>query len=189
MRIAPQSGTTRTGRPYLLRSPEPDEAEHVLDFLRQQARESYRNLLRGPEHFERMTADDEARFLTGVIAHPVNFMLSAVVDGRLAGNLGITVEPYPCAQHVGQLGVGLLQEFHGEGLGTAMLRHGLATAEQVGIWNVQLRVRTFNAPAIRLYEAAGFERAGTLRQTALIDGEWLDEYLYQWLAPSCMERD
>lgn len=182
MRIAAVSGTTRAGASYLLRSPEPDEAEVMLDFLRQQARESYRNLVWGPEHFERMTADEEARILAGFLEHPTNFLLAAYVDGRLAGNLGLNADPFPCASHSGQLGMGLLEEFHGQGLGKALLALALEEAERAGLWNVRLRVRTFNEPAIRLYESQGFERVGTLRAIAHIDGAYCDEYLYQRVA-------
>ncbi len=183
MRLVPQEGTTRAGLAYVLRSPEVDEAEEVLDFLRQQARESYRFLMNGPEHFERMTADDEALILRRFLEHPRSFLMVVGVGGRMAGLLGITAEPYPCASHVGVLGMGLLREHHGQGLGKAMLEAALQAAAAAGLWNVQLKVRTFNEPAIRLYESAGFERVGTLRRAAFIDGEWCDEHLYQRLAP------
>ncbi len=56
-----------------------------------------------------------------------------------------------------------------------------AEAERVGVWNLSLRVRTFNTPAIALYEHAGFFRVGTMQAAALIEGLPEDEHIYQRL--------
>lgn len=44
----------------------------------------------------------------------------------------------------------------GEGIGTALLSHVLATAARGGCHSAMLEVRASNAAAIRLYERAGF---------------------------------
>lgn len=51
----------------------------------------------------------------------------------------------------------------------------------MGIRRLELTVRTFNAPGISLYEKLGFRRVGILNSAALIDGKFVDEYMYERL--------
>ena len=44
---------------------------------------------------------------------------------------------------------------------------------------IQLSVRTINDAGIRLYEKVGFERIGTLKEVAFIEGQFYDEFSYQ----------
>lgn len=63
----------------------------------------------------------------------------------------------------------------GHGFGSEALRLLLKFAfEDLNLHRVQLNVFATNAPAIRVYEKAGFVREGTLRQAAHIDGFYVD---------------
>ena len=46
---------------------------------------------------------------------------------------------------------------------------------------LELTVRTFNPSTIALYEKCGFEKVGLLKNAAFIDGEFMDELIYQRL--------
>lgn len=51
----------------------------------------------------------------------------------------------------------------GRGIGRRMVEHALEVAfGELGLERVELRVFTFNEPAIRCYERVGFEREGLL---------------------------
>lgn len=94
------------------------------------------------------------------------------VDGRPAGYVSCTVES-PGTMKLNKLY--LLPEFHGRGIGRMMIEHVRETARSGGIRTVHLQVNRANAPAIRLYERAGFR---TLR-TAVTDighGFVMDDY-------------
>lgn len=52
----------------------------------------------------------------------------------------------------------------GKGLGRTLLNHGLRAAVDLGAEVAFLEVRVSNAPAIRLYEACGFDRVGLRKQ-------------------------
>ena len=53
----------------------------------------------------------------------------------------------------------------------------------MGMGNIELRVRTYNEAAIALYEKAGFRRVGVLKEVARVGEDWVDEYIYQHMAP------
>jgi RimJ/RimL family protein N-acetyltransferase len=79
-----------------------------------------------------------------------------------------------------ELGIGLAAEHRGAGLGGEALR--LLLAHVRSSWplrKIGLRVRADNRPALRCYEAAGFERCGLLRADAWADGAWRDVVLME----------
>lgn len=60
-----------------------------------------------------------------------------------------------------ELAIFVLQEYQRAGIGTHLLEHLLGHATEQGVDRVWLTVERWNAPAIALYEAVGFERCGT----------------------------
>ena len=68
------------------------------------------------------------------------------------------------------LSIAVSPDFQGMGIGTGLMRHGLAYLESKGEKRVRLEVRPGNAAAIHVYEKLGFETRGRTRDT---QGEWL----------------
>lgn len=61
---------------------------------------------------------------------------------------------------VPELGMALLEEHRGKGIGTALLDHLFHEAKQRGIKRLSLSVDPGNLPAVKLYQRFGFEEAG-----------------------------
>jgi ribosomal-protein-alanine N-acetyltransferase len=59
--------------------------------------------------------------------------------------------------------VALRPQFRGQGIGTALLRHTIVAASDLGARRATLEVRASNDPARRLYARLGFYVAGTRR--------------------------
>lgn len=57
-----------------------------------------------------------------------------------------------------ELAIFVAHDYQGAGIGTSVLRTLLGTAAAEGIEHVWLTVERWNTPAIRLYDAVGFER-------------------------------
>ncbi|MDR2213032.1 MAG: GNAT family N-acetyltransferase [Pseudomonadales bacterium] len=74
-------------------------------------------------------------------------------------------------RHCGELGMGLLPEFRGRGLGTRLLRETLDAAHASGLSRIELEVYASNQPAIHLYERFGFKHEGCKRQARILDGQ------------------
>jgi ribosomal protein S18 acetylase RimI-like enzyme len=65
----------------------------------------------------------------------------------------------------------------GEGVGGALLDAGIERARGEGRRKLTLRVLGGNAGARRLYEGRGFEIEGVLRESFLLDGDYVDDHL------------
>jgi ribosomal protein S18 acetylase RimI-like enzyme len=168
----------------LLRSPEPADAGPTLEFVRQLCRESFRYLNHPPSFFERMTVAAQAGFLESLAAHPRSFLIAAWLGDTVVGSTSLTVQAGSVSAHVGELGLGVLAAVRRLGLGRILTETLVAEAEERGVPNLILRVRTFNDPAIRLYESVGFTRVGVLREFADLPEGLADEYIYQRIGPA-----
>ena len=62
-----------------------------------------------------------------------------------------------------------------------VLRHAF---EDLALHRVELQVKAYNARAIRAYEKCGFAHEGVLRETTMVDGEWVDS-----VAMSILDRE
>jgi RimJ/RimL family protein N-acetyltransferase len=78
--------------------------------------------------------------------------------------------------HYGALGVGLLPEFRGIGIGHQLLRRTIDAAFAFGLTRIELTVRERNANAIALYKSLGFETEGLHRDAVGIEGEYENLY-------------
>jgi putative acetyltransferase len=101
--------------------------------------------------------------------------LVATVAGEVVGNLGLTRFTRPRRAHVGEIGMGVRDDWQGKGVGSALLTAVLDLADNwLGLRRIELTVHADNAPAIALYRKFGFEVEGTHRAYAIRDGIYVD---------------
>lgn len=94
----------------------------------------------------------------------------ALDEGSVVGWCDIVRINQPVRQHCGTLGMGVLPEYRGKGLGRSLLETALADARLSGFLRVALHVRASNAPAIALYQSCGFRTEGVLVNDVQVDG-------------------
>jgi putative acetyltransferase len=95
----------------------------------------------------------------------------AEIEERVVGTSRLRVWPEPRMAHSGSLTIGVHDDFHGRGVGSALMRALLAQADgPLGLARVQLEVDVDNQAAIALYQKMGFEVEGRLRGFKLRDG-------------------
>lgn len=182
MKIAPTTARLRDGSDVRLRSPDHADARAALEFLRTLSCESWRYLNHPPGFYDSLTEEAEARFLAAAAEHPRSFVISAWHDDGIIGNADVMCSGGSFATHVGEVGLGILTAHRRRGLGHLLTSAVVSTACAAGVTNLILRVRTFNEPAIRLYERLGFIRVGTLRGVARLPEGIADEHVYQRLS-------
>lgn len=107
-----------------------------------------------------------------------SFSLVACVDGELVGELSLWTSPANWRiRHAGGFGMAVRDDWHGKGIGTALLESALELADNwLDLKRVELHVYTDNSAAIALYEKFGFEIEGTHRRFAFRGGEYVDAY-------------
>ena len=100
----------------------------------------------------------------------------------VVGWCDIIRNPHEGFRHVGRLGMGLLPEYRGRGLGRQLAVHAISAARQMGIERIELEVFASNTAAIALYRALGFVIEGTKRRARKLDGEYDDNVVMALLA-------
>ena len=103
--------------------------------------------------------------------HP---QLVALEGERVVGWCDVTPVQRPTMRHGGVLGMGLLPDWRGRGLGERLIRQTLEAARAFGFSRVELTVRHDNARAQALYRKVGFEAEGRKRRAILVDGVFYD---------------
>jgi RimJ/RimL family protein N-acetyltransferase len=97
------------------------------------------------------------------------------LDGdRVIGWCDIHSLRRPLFAHSGELGMGVLNAYRGQGVGKALLGAALNAAKAAGLTRVELSVREPNLRALRLYETMGFVVEGVKRRGVRLDGNYED---------------
>lgn len=106
------------------------------------------------------------------------YWLVACIDGKVVGVAGLEQHTRsPRRRHAAELGMAVHDRWQGRGIGGALLGALLDVADHwFDVTRVELTVYVDNAPAIELYERAGFEVEGTLRGYAYRGGAYVDAY-------------
>lgn len=106
----------------------------------------------------------------------------ALDDGIVVGWCDVRRNTEFNALHAGMLGMGLLANYRGKGIGGQLMEATLAAAWFIGLTRIELSVNASNKRAIRLYEKFGFEHEGILRNAIMLDGDCQDVLIMGILA-------
>ncbi|UJP40377.1 GNAT family N-acetyltransferase [Cellulomonas palmilytica] len=115
--------------------------------------------------------------------------LVAVADGEVLGWAGATATSTRAVYRgVVELSLYVSERARGQGVGTALMRAFLASADAGGIWTVQSGVFPENAGSLALHAAAGFRVVGRRERIGLMThgphaGRWRDILLLERRAP------
>lgn len=179
MLVPARTITLKDNQVLILKSPTPEQAQMLLDHLTRVFKNNYRNFNRPAEYWESLPLEKEEQILKEHAEAPNKFMLSAFYKGKIVGNIGLFGFDFPFGKHSARFGLGIEDEYQNLGLGSALLNYCMEEAKKLNVHSLELAVRTFNDPAIRLYEKCGFRRVGEMKEIAFIDGKFYDEYIYQ----------
>jgi RimJ/RimL family protein N-acetyltransferase len=97
--------------------------------------------------------------------------------GRIVGWCDVCRDSVPTFAHEGTLGMGVLEDYRGGGLGERLLRVALDAAGGAGFERVALTVFASNARAAALYRKAGFVHEGTRVRGRKLDGAYDDVHM------------
>ena len=111
------------------------------------------------------------KFLLGSIRRR-NPAFVALSDGEVVGWCDVLRGARATTRHTGVLGIGLVPEFRGHGLGALLMKKAIAAAWKRRITRIELSVREDNRRAIALYRRLGFEADGLRRNAVRVDGKY-----------------
>ncbi|MDX3775636.1 GNAT family N-acetyltransferase [Chromatiaceae bacterium AAb-1] len=102
------------------------------------------------------------------------YNLVAERNGQVIGQLGLQVFQNPRRRHVAEIGMGVSEDFQGQGVGSALLRSALdMTDNWLNLHRIELQVYTSNEHAVALYERFGFEAEAELTDYAFQYGRFV----------------
>lgn len=177
MKIPDISFTLKDGRQALIRSPQEEDIPGMLDYLRLSAGETD-FLLRYPEECEQYTPEGERVLFNQVNAADNEAMLVCLVEGKVAGNCNIRWSKKAKTRHRASVGIALLKEYWGQGIGTRLFQELIRIAQDNPcILQMELAYVEGNSRARALYEKMGFRITGMQPNAIrLKDGTLLNEY-------------
>lgn len=151
--------TLKNGREALLRNGEYADGEAVfVNFNEIHAETDY--LLSYPDE-NSFDAQQEAEFLKEKTESPNEIEIVAVVDGVVAGTAGIEAVGSKCKlKHRAELGIAILKEYWGLGLGKALMEACIECAKEAGYTQLELNAVAENERAVALYKKMGFVEYG-----------------------------
>jgi RimJ/RimL family protein N-acetyltransferase len=120
---------------------------------------------------------DERRYLKALRRHPDAAVFVAETDAGIVGRLSISRDPHPASRHVADLGLMVAVSARRQGIGWELLEQAVSWARAAGVRKLELHVFPHNVPAIRLYEAFGFEREGYRKEHYRRGGGYVDAIL------------
>ncbi|MGF1501122.1 MAG: GNAT family N-acetyltransferase [Paracoccaceae bacterium] len=162
----------------IIRPVAPEDVPGLNAVLDQVAREGrWLAMLKGPD-----VAATE-RFVHAQIEARMPHMV-ARIGADVVGWCDISPLGRESMAHMGGLGMGIVVEHRGRGIGGKLLGATLEAADRRGIERVELSVFPENTAALRLYRAHGFEEEG-LRRAAWRVGDTVRDLLWMGrLAPA-----
>ncbi|QOR68845.1 GNAT family N-acetyltransferase [Cytobacillus suaedae] len=98
-------------------------------------------------------------------------------DGKLVGYLFAIGGSARKTKHTAYLVIGILRDYRGMGIGTKLFQNAEEWAKSRNISRLELTVVTENKPGIGLYQKMGFEIEGTKRNSLMINGKPMCEYM------------
>ena len=179
MRMPAESLLLKNGKTCVLRSVEPEDAEHMISYMKIMLGETP-FLLRTPEEFD-YSVEGEAEVLTRRRDDPRALMILAEADGEIVATSDVMpMGTKSRTLHRATLGMSVRKDYWRLGIGSAMMERLIAQARQSGFEQIELEVVSTNRRAIGLYVKYGFQVYGTrLHGIKYPDGSYADDYLMQ----------
>jgi len=170
--------TLKDGRTCVLRSAEKKDAAEMLRYMVQVLGETP-YLLSSPEDFINMPLEQEAAFIENTLSAERAVMITAFDGDRIIGSADLrSAGARLRVRHRCGMGITILKEYWGVGLGSAMMEAVINCARKLGYEQLELEVVAENRRALSLYLKYGFQVYGRLpHKVRYADGSYADDYL------------
>lgn len=159
-----------------LRYPKPTDAQDLMDLINSLVKERADIAKSKP-----VTIQEERRWLKNSITAIKNkekIIVLAEMDGVCVGSCEITKDPYDVSRHVGTLGIGLVKNARGIGIGTTLIKTTLDEAKKkLGLKLVKLYVFDTNHVGKSLYEEIGFREIGRIPKGVYHNKKYKDDII------------
>lgn len=95
-----------------------------------------------------------------------------------------TYRPRHCYRGIAEFSVYVHDDYHGRGIGLALMEAIIVAAEEAGLWKLVSRIFTENTASRALCARTGFREVGVYEKHAQLDGAWRDVVIVERLLRS-----
>lgn len=153
-----------------------DESEKIVDFYNYVGGETSYLSFEKDEY--PMDAGEQAASITSMEKTSNNIMLLAMDKDDIIGIATISSSHKIKSRHEGELGIVVAEKYHGQGIGTELIRQLLDWAKGNGVTKrIRLDTRADNTYAVSLYLKFGFMVEGCCKNSTLLHGQYYDLYI------------
>jgi RimJ/RimL family protein N-acetyltransferase len=167
------------GRKVTLRALRPEDIDSVLAFINTLVKEKRvdpkSTLYVG---FDRkITRKAEAAWLKQTVSairggEAINVV--AEIDGKIIANGEVTRGKYDETRHYGHIGLTMIREYRGQGIGRRMIETLAQESRKAGLRTLDVEFLAGNVSARRAYERTGFKQAGLIPNKVFRGGRYFD---------------
>ena len=166
----------KTGQTVKIRRADKEDAAAMIDYICQIVTETD-FLTIGPGDFT-ISLGEEENFIASFIEAKNSIFLVAEIDGRLVGAAHFDGGKHPRLRHTGEMGITVVKEYWGIGIGKALMDCVINWAKECGvIKKINLLVHQDNYKASNLYKKFGFQKEGIRTREFCIQGKLFDATL------------
>lgn len=149
--------TLKNGKSAILKTPEIEDAETLLDNIKLTASQTD-FFSRSPEDWAGFTADDEKNWICNVRESQNTLVISCFVNGKAVGSCDITFKNGSKTSHRATVGIAIQKKYWNIGIGSAMFNELINAAKNhEGTEYIDLEFVEGNFRAKTLYEKFGFQ--------------------------------
>ncbi len=165
----------KNGNNIIVRNAADDDADKVLDFLKDVFSETDFLDITVDEFFRtRKQQKDLIRFYN---VSQNSIMLLAVSEGDLAGVLTLTGKIGIKMFHRATLGLAVRKKYWGIGIAHNLMNAAIEVSTHSSLLKLELEVVTVNTRAVNLYKKFGFLIDGIIKYAKIYDGKVYDHYM------------
>ncbi|MGJ3240345.1 MAG: GNAT family N-acetyltransferase [Anaerolineae bacterium] len=170
----------------IIRHAEPDDALHLLAYLRVIAQERDNGIMMESVDDVRWTEDEERNIIREFAEKP-NFAMFVAVDVEageraIVGQMGLHGSNRTPTYWTIGMGISIAKDYRNQGLGYHMMQTAIDWCrEQPHVVRLELSVFDNNPRAIYLYEKVGFVHEGVQRYAAIKHGEYRHLHMMAYL--------
>jgi RimJ/RimL family protein N-acetyltransferase len=158
-----------------IRAAEEQDALEIVEMFRLMGGES-ENLTYGYNDYY-YNENQERMFIKTLKERNNTLFIVAVIDDKIIGYLSLSAMQRGRLSHRGDMGISVLKDYWGQGIGSALIEYLMDWAEKSGIIKkIDLQVRVDNDRAVKLYRRWGFKIEGIISRGMHIDDKYFDLY-------------
>lgn len=168
--------TLKNNKNLVVRKAMVEDTEEILNISNQVAGETNNLTYSSGEYY--MTYDQQYTYISKLKDSKNSCFLVALVDGKVVGSLTFLSSSRKRLEHRGEMGIAVLKDYWGIGIGKSLIDNFLQWAKSNEITRkIDLLVREDNIPAIGLYLKFGFQIEGKIARGMVVNNRFYDIYI------------